>query len=60
MPVGNYRPDFIVDEKVVLELKAVEWMPKIFETQLLHYLKTTEIFLGLLVNFGASKLQISD
>lgn len=56
--VGNYRPDFVVEDKVILELKAVEFMPKTFETQLLHYLKTTGYQLGLLVNFGSSRLVI--
>lgn len=56
--VGNYRPDFVVEDKVILELKAVEFLPKIFETQLLHYLKTTNFNLGLLVNFGEPKLVI--
>lgn len=56
--VGNYRPDFVIDDKVIVELKAVEFMPKTFETQLLHYLKTTGYQLGLLVNFGAPRLVI--
>lgn len=56
--VGNYRPDFVIDEKIILEIKAVEFMPKTFEQQLIHYLKTTEYRLGLLVNFGQPKLYI--
>lgn len=56
--VGNYRPDFVIDDKVIVELKAVEFVPKTFETQLLHYLKTTGYELGLLVNFGAPRLAI--
>lgn len=56
--VGSYRPDFVIDDKVVVEIKAVEFMPLSFETQLLHYLKTTGFPLGLLVNFGSSKLYI--
>ena len=56
--VGNYRPDFIVDYKVILELKSVEFMPKSYETQLIHYLKTTGFQVGLLVNFGGPKLVI--
>lgn len=56
--VGNYRPDFIIENKVILELKAVEFASKTFETQLLHYLKTTNYNLGLLVNFGSSNLGI--
>ena len=56
--VGRYRPDFVVDNKVILELKAVEFMPKSFETQLIHYLKSTGYKLGLLINFGSPKLMI--
>lgn len=56
--VGNYRPDFIIDNKVILEMKAVEFLPKFYHQQLIHYLKSTEFKLGLLVNFGASRLQI--
>ena len=56
--VGNYRADLVIDEKIIIELKAVEFMPKVYETQLIHYLKTTGFQLGLLVNFGAPKLQI--
>ncbi len=56
--VGNYRPDFLIENKVILELKAVEFVPKSFETQLIHYLKTTNYNLGILANFGSSKLLI--
>ena len=56
--VGNYIPDFVIDEKIVIEIKAVEWMVKSFETQLLHYLKSTGFKLGILVNFGSPKLYI--
>lgn len=56
--IGNYRPDFVVDNKIIIEIKAVEFMPKTFELQLIHYLKTTNFELGLLVNFGSTKLLI--
>lgn len=56
--IGNYRPDFIVYDKIILELKAVEFIPMSYETQLLHYLKTTGFALGLLINFGTPKLFI--
>jgi len=56
--VGNYRPDFVVDNKIVIEIKAVEFMPKSYETQLIHYLKTIDFQVGLLVNFGSTKLVI--
>jgi GxxExxY protein len=56
--VGKYRPDFIIEDKIIVELKSVEFMPKSYEEQLVHYLKTTGYSLGLLVNFGSPKLQI--
>lgn len=56
--VGNYRPDFIIEDKVIVEIKAVVLVPKVFEIQLLHYLKATGYKLGLLVNFGTQRLFI--
>ena len=56
--VGDYRPDFIIDDKIILEIKATEFIPKTFETQLIYYLKSTKYKLGLLINFGSPKLQI--
>lgn len=56
--IGNYRPDFIIENKVIIEIKAVSFMPKSFESQLIHYLKTTGYKIGLLINFGGSKLFI--
>ncbi len=56
--VGTYEPDFIVGDEVILEIKAVELMPKVFEKQLYNYLKATEYRVGILVNFGADKLDI--
>lgn len=56
--VGIYIPDFIVDKKMLIEIKSVECMPKLYELQLFYYLKGTEFNLGYLVNFGASKIDI--
>lgn len=56
--VGDYRPDFIIDDKIIIEIKATEFVPKTFETQLIYYLKSTKYKLGLLINFGSPKLQI--
>lgn len=56
--VGIYEPDFIIDEKVLVEIKSLLAMPKIFETQLYYYLRGSEYKLGFLVNFGADKLDI--
>ena len=56
--VGNYQPDFIVDDKIIIEIKAVPFMPKSYETQLTYYLKGTNYKLGFLINFGSQKLDI--
>lgn len=56
--VGSYRPDFIVDNKIIVEVKAVRFMPQNFEEQLTHYLKSTKYKLGFLVNFGRRRMVI--
>ena len=56
--VGIYEPDFVVDGKVLLEIKAVPEMPDIYEKQLFNYLIGTDYKLGLLVNFGGAELEI--
>lgn len=50
--VGDYIADLVVDEKVILELKAMEWLHEQHEHQLINYLKATEMEVGLLLNFG--------
>jgi GxxExxY protein len=56
--VGDYVVDILVDACVLLELKAVRRLAPIHETQLVHYLTATGIALGLLINFGAERLEI--
>lgn len=56
--VGEYFADLIVENKVILELKAAETLCEEHEYQLINYLKATEIEVGLLLNFG-KKPQIS-
>lgn len=56
--IGNYRPDFVIEDKIILEIKAVEFIPKVFENQLVRYLQATDYQLGFLINFGSPKLQI--
>jgi len=56
--VGVYRPDFLIDEKVILEIKSLPSLPRTFSEQLGQYLKTTGYRLGLLVNFGSNRLQV--
>ncbi len=50
--IGIYKADLIVEEKVLIELKAVSNMLPEHEAQILNYLKATNIDLGLLMNFG--------
>ena len=52
--VGNYIADIIVDDKVILEIKAIKELSSIHEVQLVNYLKATGIEVGLLINFGKS------
>jgi len=56
--VGVYRPDFVIDNKILVEIKAVPFMVKNYETQLTYYLKGTNYRLGFLINFGSPKLEI--
>lgn len=50
--VGQYFADIVVDNVVLLELKAARNVESAHEAQLLHYLRATEIEVGLLLNFG--------
>jgi GxxExxY protein len=50
--VGEYFADIIIENKVIVELKAAEGICEEHEAQLLNYLKATEIEVGLLLNFG--------
>ena len=52
--VGDYICDIVVEDKVILELKAVKEINDIHEIQLVNYLKGTGIEVGLLINFGPS------
>lgn len=52
--VGRYLADIVVEDKVILEIKAVESLTDGHEAQLLNYLKETNIEIGLLMNFGKS------
>ena len=51
--VGQFRGDILVEGKVLLELKSTRTLEAAHEAQLLHYLKSTEIEIGLLLNFGS-------
>lgn len=51
-----YRLDFVVETKVIVEVKSVKTWGPVFDSQLLTYLKLTGCRLGLLINFNVSRL----
>jgi len=50
--VGKYKADLVVDDSIILELKAVDYLVEEHELQLINYLKATDKEVGLLLNFG--------
>jgi GxxExxY protein len=50
--IGNYFADILVDNRIIIELKAESNLCKEHEAQLTNYLRATEIEVGLLLNFG--------
>lgn len=55
--VGNFYADLIVEDKVIVELKAVSSLAPEHSAQLINYLNATGFQVGLLINFGNPKLQ---
>jgi len=55
---GEYVADIVVQDKVIVELKAVENISSRHEAQLLNYLKATGFKVGLLINFKHPKVEI--
>lgn len=53
--VDEYYADLIVENKIILELKAAESLAEEHECQLINYLKATDIEVGLLFNFGKNR-----
>lgn len=53
----DYVADFVIDNKVILELKAVSELTNAFEAQLINYLRGTGIKLGFLMNFGQPRFE---
>src|SRR4051812_3091689 len=50
--VGEYFADLVVNDTVILELKSCRALDRSHEAQLLHYLRATDLEVGLLLNFG--------
>ncbi len=55
--VGDFRCDILVDNRIIIELKAVGLLLPAHEAQLVNYLTATGIDHGLLINFGGVKLE---
>jgi len=57
-PVGDFVADFLVENSVILELKAVKALDDVHAAQCLNYLKATGLRICLLVNFGQPRVAI--
>jgi GxxExxY protein len=55
--VGKRRVDFVVEEKIMVELKAVEKLDELSMSRSLNYLKAFDLEVGVLINFGGAKLE---
>ncbi len=58
VPVGEYRADIIVDDRLILELKSIQKLLPAHEAQLVNYLTATKFDHGLLINFGSEHIEI--
>lgn len=58
VPVGEYKADIVVDSRIVVELKVASEITNIHEAQLLNYLRASGVRIGLILNFGLSRLGI--
>lgn len=56
--VGDYFADILVEDRVILELKALNGLTSEHEAQLLNYLKATNHKIGLLIDFGTRRVQV--
>jgi len=56
--IGVYRPDFIIDDKVILEIKAVPLLAKAMVDQMYYYVRGSNYKIALLANFGKNKLVV--
>lgn len=55
-PIGTRRADFVIEQKVLVELKAIIQLEDVHLAQILNYLKAYKIEVGLLINFGSKSL----
>lgn len=55
---GTYKPDFVIDNKIIVEIKSSSYTTRVDEKQLYYYLRNSNYEIGLLVNFSTPKLYI--
>ena len=57
--IGKFRCDLVIEQKVIVELKSVTgYQPKLFQHQVISYLKASKIRTGLLINFGNTSCEV--
>ena len=56
--IGNRRVDFLVDEDVMVELKAITKLEAVNVAQLINYIEAYKVKVGLLLNFGSKSLEV--
>jgi GxxExxY protein len=56
--VGFYISDLVVEDKVIIEIKAVDFINQVHKAQLINYLKISGLKVGLILNFAKPRLQI--
>jgi GxxExxY protein len=55
--VGAYFADLVVNDQLIIELKVAECLQRAHEAQLMNYLRASKVRLGLLLNFGKTRLE---
>src|ERR1700704_5257683 len=56
--VGEYVPDFVIANSVVVEIKALDMLTRTHQAQCMNYLRATGLSVGLLLNFGTPRLEL--
>ena len=59
-PIGTRRADFVVEGKVLVELKALKTLEDVHLAQVLNYLKAYKLEVALLINFGSKSMEFND
>jgi len=54
---AGYRLDLLINQSVIVEIKAADGAPRLFESQVLTYLKLSKLRLGFLINFNVAHLR---